>query len=271
MDFKDKKIAFLGAGNMGEAMLRGLLKSGLSTPQGLIACDLREEKLAQLSSELGIRTYIDARQAVKQADIIALAVKPQGIVPLLDDLRGQLRPEQLVISIIAGLGTAKIEAALPGIPVVRVMPNTPALLGLGASAFSLGKIATSAHANMASILLGCLGLVLQVEESQMDAVTALSGSGPAYVFLFMEALESAGKKLGLDGEQSFKLAAQTLTGAAAMIQARADTPEALRRKVTSPGGTTEAAIKVFEAENLRGLVEKAMGAARDRSAELGLL
>ncbi|MES2202524.1 MAG: pyrroline-5-carboxylate reductase [candidate division FCPU426 bacterium] len=269
MELTGKKIAFIGAGNMGEAMIRGLLKAGVSKPAELSACDLREEKLAALSAELGIRTFIDARQAARQAQIIVLAVKPQGFPELLKELSGQLNSDQLVISIAAGVTLAKIAAALPGSPLVRVMPNTPALVGHGASAFCLGTLANADHAKQATALLACLGLVLQVEEGQMDAVTALSGSGPAYVFLFMEALQAAGLKLGLNAEQSFSLAARTISGAAAMIEARQDDPATLRKKVTSPGGTTEAALKVFESGDLRGLVEKAMRAANDRSKELG--
>jgi pyrroline-5-carboxylate reductase len=269
MSLQNKKIAFLGAGNMGEAMLRGLIASKLSVPSDLLACDLREERLSALSSELGVKGYVDARQAAKAADIIVLAVKPQAFPELLKDLAGQISAQQAVLSIAAGIPIAKIEAALGAVPVLRAMPNTPALIGQGASAYCLGSKATDAQASQAEALLGCLGLVLRVSEDQINAVTALSGSGPAYVFLFMEALQAAGAKLGLSPEASFELAAKTLSGAAAMIAQKKDSPSVLREKVTSPGGTTAAALKVFEEAGLKEIVLKAMTAARDRGAELG--
>ena len=269
MSLKGKKIAFIGAGNMGEAMIRGLLKAGLSDPADVTASDPRAEHLAALKSALGIQSASDSLPAAERADIVVLAVKPQSLPELLRSLKGRLQAKQLVISIAAGVRLATIEADMGALPLIRVMPNTPALVGQGASAYCLGGSAGEPHARDAESLLGCLGLVLRVEESQMDAVTALSGSGPAYVFLFMEALQAAGEKLGLDTETSFRLASQTLTGAAAMIAQRADTPARLREKVTSPGGTTAAALRAFEEAGLRELVLKAMTAARDRGVELG--
>src|SRR5260221_4116287 len=164
MSLENKKITFMGAGKMGEAMLRGLLKAGLAKPADLSACDIREEKLAQLTSELGVRTYIDALQAVKGADLVILATKPQSFAELLKELSGKLSPQQLVISIAAGIRLEKLETALGKIPLIRVMPNTPALVGQGASAYCLGGSASDLHAADAEDLLGCLGLVLRVEE-----------------------------------------------------------------------------------------------------------
>jgi pyrroline-5-carboxylate reductase len=271
MSLQNKKIAFIGAGNMGEAMLRGLLKRMQAKPADLSVCDLREEKLAQLSAELGVRTYIDAAQAVQSAQLVILAVKPQGFPALLKELSGKVTHKQLVISIAAGIRLETLAKGLGALapPLIRVMPNTPALVGQGASAYCLGPGADENHAKDAEALLACLGLVLRVDEAQMDAVTALSGSGPAYVFLFMEALQAAGEKLGLSPEASFQLAARTITGAAAMIEMRQDGPARLREKVTSPGGTTAAALAVFESADFKELVARAMTAARDRSVELG--
>ena len=203
----------------------------------------------------------------RSSDIVVLSVKPQSFPELLSKLK--ISANQLVISIAAGIMLKKIEAQLGKVPLIRVMPNTPALLAEGASAYCLGGSADETHAADAEALLGCLGLVVRVNEEQMDAVTALSGSGPAYAFLFMEALQAAGQKLGLDAETSFKLAAQTLKGASAMISKGDDTPARLREKVTSPGGTTAAALKAFEDAGFRDIVLKAMTAARDRGAELG--
>lgn len=264
-----KRIAFLGAGNMGEAMIRGLLKAGLATPADITAADLRAEQLAALSSELDIHVTPDAAGAAINSELVVLAVKPQSIPALLASFQGHLPSTTLVVTIAAGIRVEKIREWLPRQPVIRVMPNTPALLGQGASAYCLGPGVTETQARDAEEMLSCLGVVARVDETQMDAVTALSGSGPAYVFLFMEALQSAGEKLGLDSATSFKLAAQTLTGASAMIAKQTHTPTQLRERVTSPGGTTAAALQVFEESGFRELVLKALTAARDRGRELG--
>jgi pyrroline-5-carboxylate reductase len=259
-------IAFIGTGNMGEAMLRGVRGSGST----LHATDLDQERLQKLAKELAFAAQPNAEAAAAAAQVVVLCTKPQSFGELLPNLAKVVQPSQLVISIAAGKTLAGLEAAFaPGTPVIRVMPNTPGLIGEGASAYCLGKNATEAHAAIAEALLKSLGLVLRVEEAQMDAVTALSGSGPAYVFLFMEALQAGGIKLGLSEEASFQLAAETLRGAAGMVLRKDSPPAQLREKVTSPGGTTAAALKVFEEAGFRDLVAKAMTAARDRSVELG--
>jgi pyrroline-5-carboxylate reductase len=269
MALQGKKIAFLGAGNMGEAMIRGLLKAGLSAPEDILAADLRADHLQVLHASLGVRTTTDPVQAAVSSQILVLAVKPQAMPALLASLAGKLHKGQLAISIAAGVRLETMQVRLGELPLIRVMPNTPGLLGQGASCYCLGTFAGREHGADAEALLASLGLVLRVDESQMDAVTALSGSGPAYVFLFMEALQAAGEELGLDPETSFRLAAQTLKGAAAMIDKREESPQRLREKVTSPGGTTAAALKTFNDNDFQGLVLKAMTAARDRSMELG--
>jgi pyrroline-5-carboxylate reductase len=177
MPLPGKKIAFIGAGNMGEAMIRGLIAAGQSKAADIIAADLRPEQLAKLKSSLGVRGTDDASEAAEGADIVVLAVKPQSFSDLLPKLR--VNNSQLLISIAAGLRLSTLKAQLGNVPLIRVMPNTPGLLGQGASAYCLGGTAGAAHAADAEALLACLGLVLRVEESQMDAVTALSGSGPA--------------------------------------------------------------------------------------------
>jgi pyrroline-5-carboxylate reductase len=262
-------IAFIGAGNMGEAMLRGLASYG-HPRQALRAFDLRLDRLRELASATGFTAVESLAAVVEGADIVVLAVKPQAFGGLLVELGTLVRPTQTVVSIAAGVRLSRIEKARgPGTPLVRVMPNTPGLIGQGVSAYCLGESAHEAHALQAEALLKPLGKVARVRESDMDAVTALSGSGPAYVFLFMEALQAAGERMGLDPEASFVLASQTLAGAAAMIQKREKSPAELRVAVTSPGGTTQAALAVFEEAGFRGLVEKALLAAQERSVQLG--
>ena len=261
-------IAFIGAGNMGAAMLRGLV-AGKALPASQVhATDLDSAKLEALAA-LGIQTHPAAIAAVRAAQVVVLATKPQGFAELLPALAKVIRPEQLIISIAAGKTLATLQAAFPQNPIIRVMPNTPGLIGEGVSAYCLGLHATTSDAIQAEAILKPLGLVIKVDEKAIDAVTALSGSGPAYVFLFMEALQSAGQQLGLSEQDSFELAAQTLRGAAGMIQKKEHSPAKLREMVTSPGGTTAAALKSFEEGDLRGQVLKAMTAARDRSIELG--
>ncbi len=264
-------IAFLGVGNMGEAMLRGLLKAGHPGPL-LQAYDTRTERLLALAGETGFRACSGPAQALEGASVVVLAVKPQSMDALLAQVGGALSPGQTVVSIAAGVTLERLARALPpGTPLVRVMPNTPGLIGRGVSAFCLSLGTPESAAAVVEALLAPLGAVLRVDEARMDAVTALSGSGPAYVFLFMEALQAAGEALGLPPEAAFTLAARTLDGAAAMVLAGERAPRDLRAAVTSPGGTTAAALKVLEEGGFVPLVARALAAARDRSAELGRL
>lgn len=266
---KKASIAFIGAGNMGEAMLRGLAASG-HPKESLRAYDLRADRLKELAASAGFTASDSLVQALDGADCVVLAVKPQAFEGLLRDLGPLLHAKQTILSIAAGVRLERLSRALgPAIPLVRVMPNTPGLIGQGVSAYCLGSTAGEEQATQAESLLRPLGKVLRVREEDMDAVTALSGSGPAYVFLFMEALQASGISLGLSHDAAFLLAAQTLTGAAAMIQAAEKSPADLRIAVTSPGGTTAAALKVFEDGGFRALVHQALCAARDRSLELG--
>lgn len=265
----DLSIAFLGAGNMGEAMLRGLAKSGMPRHH-LHAYDPRQDRLGSLAAEAGFIAHVDAAAAVRDARLIVLATKPQSFGELLPMIAPLLSPQQVVLSIAAGIPLLKLEKALGHErPLIRVMSNTPGLIGQGVSAYCLGGSAGPAEALLAERVLKPLGLVIRVKEEQMDAVTALSGSGPAYLFLFMEALQAAGEELGLAPEAAFALASQTLVGASAMVAKKERTPAELRTAVTSPGGTTAAAIKAFEDGGFRDLVKRALTAARDRSIELG--
>lgn len=269
MGLNGKKIVFLGAGNMAEAMIKGLESSGVASARQIIACDLLPER-QEAARAMGVEVLSDAGQAAAMGDIVVLSVKPQAFDSLLPSIRGKIKPEAFVLSIAAGVTIGKIQAGLgPEVPVVRVMPNTPALIGQGASGYCLGPGASSLHAQETQLILESFGVCARVQEAEMDAVTALSGSGPAYVFLLMESLQAAGESMGLDKATTFKLAAQTLKGAAVMIGHGQVEPAELRRRVTSPAGTTAAAIEVFEQGGFRELVAKALTAARDRGRELG--
>lgn len=268
MNAANPSIAFLGAGNMGEAMLRGLAQAG-SPKDKLHAFDPRQDHLQALAASAGFTPRPDLASAVSAADVVVLAIKPQGFGELLPALAPLLKPGQAVLSVAAGITLARIGQALGARPLIRVMPNTPGLIGQGVSAYCLGGTAGPGEALLAERVLKPLGAVIRVNEPDMDAVTALSGSGPAYLFLFMEALQAAGERLGLRPEAAFGLAAQTLAGAAAMVLKGDRSPAELRAAVTSPGGTTAAALKAFEEGGFRELVLKALTAARDRSVELG--
>lgn len=265
----ETSISFIGAGNMGEAMLRGLSRAGTPASR-LHAYDVRQDRLQSLARDAGFSPQPSLSDAVHAGQLVVLATKPQAFGDLLAQVAPHLRPGQAVLSIAAGIRLERLQAAFgAATPLIRVMPNTPGLIGQGVSAYCLGAAAGPEHAALAEAVLAPLGAVVQVRETDMDAVTALSGSGPAYVFLFMEALQAAGERMGLAPEATFLLASQTLAGAAAMVQRREKSPAELRVAVTSPGGTTAAALKVFEDAGFRDLVARALVAARDRGAELG--
>lgn len=260
MNLSNKTLAFIGAGNMAEALIRGLLTRHVVDPAQLIATDIRAERLAELAQRYGIRTGPPAA-----ADVVILAVKPQQISAALAQVSG----EPLLVSIAAGITTTRIERELGGQPrVVRVMPNTPALVGAGAAALCAGRYATEADLEIAEAVLGAVGLTVRVPEELMDAVTALSGSGPAYIFYVAEAMISAGIQAGLSAELSRQLTLQTIAGAARLLTETAESPAELRRKVTSPGGTTEAALRVLAERGLPAVFADAIRAARDRAREL---
>lgn len=259
-------IAIIGVGNMGEAVLAGLLKAG-HAPATVLAGVRRPERAAELSEQYGIAA-LDPAGAAARADVLVLGVKPYQVVDVLGGL--DLRAGQLIVSLAAGLTTAAIEAAVPaGVGVVRVMPNTPSLLGEGMSVVSAGATATSEQVARTEQLLEAIGRVVTVPESQIDAAAAISGSGPAYVFYIAEALIEAGVHLGMTRAVSTQLVNQTLVGSALMLRETGEHPAVLRENVTSPGGTTAAALRVFEAAGLRGTVLDATRANRDRSRAIG--
>ena len=267
--FRDKTVGVLGAGNMGQALLRGFLEAELLKPKDIIASSLDFGVLESLRNELGIRTTLDNAELIAGSDIVLLATKPQTIVPVLSGLKDSIREGQIFLSVAAGVRTQVLEEALSlELPVVRVMPNTPSLIGQGTNAFCLGRYAGAEHARLVHALLGSAGLSVQVEEAQMDSVTAISGSGPAYVFLFMEAFYAAGEGLGLSREATRDLVNQTMRGAVELAIASEDDAAELRRKVTSPGGVTAEAIAVLEQQGLRQILKEAIQAGHDRSAEM---
>lgn len=264
------RIAVLGAGKIGEALLTGLLAAGWPVDE-LVFTERHEGRAAELTAAHGVAA-VDVAEAAGHADIIVVAVKPQDIRPVLVELAAALRPGTLVVSLCAGLPTALFEQALPaGTPVVRVMPNTPMLVGEAMSAISAGTHATDDQLAAVEKLLASVGRVVRVPESQQDAVTALSGSGPAYFFYLVEAMIDAGILLGLPRAVAADLIVQSAFGAARMMQESGDHPVILREAVTSPAGTTIAAVKELEKHGVRAALIAAIEAARDRSVELGRL
>ena len=261
-------IAVLGAGKIGEALLSGLLHGGRRVEE-LMFSERHPERAAEMTTRYGIRA-VDVAAAAKEADVLIVAVKPQDIDPLLDELAAVISPPTLVVSLCAGLPTALYERRLPaGVPVVRVMPNTPAVVNQAMSAISPGGHAGSEHLEIVEELLSAVGKVVRVPESQQDAVTALSGSGPAYFFYLVEAMIDAGILLGLPRAVAEKLIIQSAVGAATMLAETGEHPVTLREAVTSPAGTTIMAIRELEKHGVRAALLAAIEAARDRSQELG--
>ena len=262
------KIACIGTGKMGTALLKGMVTRGLCTPADIIVSDPSSAALAAATASVpGIVTAPDNAAAAAAADVVLLCVKPAGIVPLVASFKSL--PPRLLVSIAAGVTLASMEAAAGAHRVVRVMPNTPALLGQGASAFAPGTRATAEDIALTTALLGAVGSVTQVTEPLLDAVTGLSGSGPAYVFTIIEALADGGVCEGLTRDQALQLAAQTVAGAAAMVLATGQHPAVLRDQVTSPGGTTIAALAALESGGLRAALIDAVRTAARRARELG--
>lgn len=267
----DTRIAFIGAGNMAASLIGGLRAQGVSAAR-IRASDPGAETRSRVAAEHGIEVFADNAMAADGADVILIAVKPQAMKAVCEALKPSIKPGQLLVSIAAGISCASLQAWLGEHPIVRCMPNTPALLRQGVSGLYANKQVSSAQREQALALLSAVGLAFWLDdEQQLDAVTAVSGSGPAYFFLLIEAMTAAGEKLGLPREIASQLTLQTALGAAHMAQASDVDAAELRRRVTSPAGTTEAAIKTFQAGGFEALVDKALGAAAQRSAELAEL
>ena len=261
------RIGFVGVGMMGEALLAGVLRGSVA-PEDVLVCERRSDRAVELKQQYGV-TVVDDLTAVAQAPTIFLVVKPGDVAGVVRELAPALTADHLLVSLAAGISTATIEQAVGGpVGVIRVMPNTPALVGAGMAAMSPGSHCSAEQLAVAEELLSSTGHVVRVPESQQDAVTAVSGSGPAYVFLVIEAMIDAGVGLGLTRDIATELAVQTVLGAATMASATGEHPTLLRERVTSPGGTTAAALAAFEDSGLRAAFAKAMRAARDRSRTL---
>ncbi len=260
-------VAIIGAGVMGETLLSGLVRAGRSVGDLLVG-EKRRERGVELEERYGVKV-VDNVEAARRADTLVLVVKPQDMEDLLAEIRSSVRPGQLVVSLAAGITTAFLEAHLPeGVAVVRVMPNTPALVDEGMSAISRGSHCDENHLVEAESLMDSVGKVSRIPERQQDAVTAVSGSGPAYIFFVVESMIEAGVHLGLPRSTAYELVVQTLVGSAKLLRETGEHPTVLREQVTSPAGTTAAAMRELEDHKVRAAFLAALEAARDRSREL---
>jgi pyrroline-5-carboxylate reductase len=263
-------IGFIGAGQMARALAQGFASAGLTPAERIVACDTvaaARESFAKAVS--GSKLAASNLDVARQADVVFLAVKPQSMNAVFAELAGKLGSEKLVVSIAAGITLAKLCEGLKTDRVIRVMPNTPALVGQGAAAYSLGQGASQSDSQLVGRLLGAVGRAFAVDEKLLDAVTGLSGSGPAFVYVMIEALSDGGVRMGLPRDIAAVLAAQTVRGAAEMVLATGEHPAALKDKVASPGGTTIAGLAALEDRGLRGALIAAVEAATRRSQELG--
>ncbi len=270
--FDNRKIAFIGSGVMGEAMIAGILRQGKAPLKSLIAAEPRQERIAELQSLYGITMTIDNAEAVSQADVVVLSVKPQSLGKVFSSARGHILPHALILSIVAGAPISKIANGLDHAAVVRSMPNTPAQIGEGITVWTAAPTVTDEQQDMARNILQALGEEVFVEEeSYLDMATALSGTGPAYVFLFMEAMVDAGVHLGFHRSISERLVAQTVRGSVDFYLKKKNVAHLanLRNQVTSPAGTTAAAVYYLEKAGFRTAISRAIWAAYERSQELG--
>lgn len=267
-----RRWGFIGAGKMATALIRGILRTGVAEPPDLTACDPLASARSALAAETGINVFEFNSPVAERSDVLILAVKPQVMNEVLAELRPLLKPGHLVISIAAGVSIATIVQGLgPDRRVVRVMPNTPALLGEGMSAYALGPGVPHEDEAVTQEFLSTVGRAVRVPESLLDAVTGLSGSGPAFVYLVIEALSDGGVRMGLPRDVATMLAAQTVLGAAKMVLETGLHPGVLKDQVTSPGGTTIAGLHALERGGVRGALINAVRAATRRSAELAAI
>jgi pyrroline-5-carboxylate reductase len=268
---EERRVAFLGGGRMGEALASGLVRSKARAKSELIITCRREERAAELAKRLGVQTSLSNPEAVAWAHTVVLTVKPQDMEALLAQIAGPLTPDHLVVSFAAGIRTSYIEKYLvPGVPVVRTMSNVPVLVDEAMSVVSAGSTAGDKHLAVAEELLGAVGRVIRLPEKHQDAITATSGSGPAYFFLLAEAMIEACILLGLARDVATELIIQTMLGSAKMLRDTGKHPVELREMVTSPGGTTIAAIRILEEAGVRAAFLNAIDAACKRSAELAI-
>jgi pyrroline-5-carboxylate reductase len=261
-------VAVLGGGVMGETLVSAVLRAGWS-PDDVDVTEHSAARATELAERYGVNSSETNPTAARRADVVLIALKPAVVAPVLEEIAPVLRAGTLVVSVAAGVPIAAYEQRLPaGTPVVRVMPNTPAVIGHGASAIAPGTHATHEHLALVELVLGATGLVVRVAEKDLDAVTAISGSGPAYVFYVIDALAEAGVLLGLTRELASRLAVATVEGSAALARQSGEHPVVLRERVSSPGGTTVAGVRELDAHGVRAAFLAAAEAARDRSREL---
>lgn len=260
------RVGIIGVGNMGEALLAGLLQSG-TTPDEIVFAQRSEERAAYISSKYGISEQ--PLKEVAQSDLVLLCVKPKDIAEMCAQIKDDLKEGAVLVSVAAGKTIGGIQAIVgPSVGVIRVMPNTPTFIGKGAAGISFGDSVSPAQAAFVTKFLSASGIVVEVPEELQSAVTAMSGSGPAYFFAFVEAMVESGKKLGLSEDVASQLAIQTIAGAAGMLEQSGKSARELRENVTSPNGTTFAALTTFEEKGLAQMVEAAMAASAKRSQEL---
>ncbi len=271
MQVKNVTMAVLGAGNMGRALSKGVISAGLLKAAQVIVSDKIAEKAKALGTELGVAVAASNRAAVQKAGVVVLAVKPQDVDAVMGEVGGLFAADRLLITIAAGVTCGHLEGLMPkGARVVRAMPNTPMLVGRGAVGLAAGRNATPADLDLAKAIFGAAALVVTVaDERLIDAVTAVSGSGPAYFFYLIEAMVAAGVVEGLAEKDARALAGRTALGAAALLEESGETAEVLRQRVTSPGGTTQAAIDVLEQAHVKDLLVTAVRRAAERARELG--
>ena len=266
------ELAIIGAGNMAEAIARSVIASGVIAKESIVAADVSANRREVFAKQIGVRAVEKNEEAARGAKMILLSVKPQHMKDVLGGIAGVLAEDVLIVSIAAGISSGFIEKNLgAGKPwrVIRAMPNTPMLMGKGMVALARGRQASAADLASARKIFEAGATVLELDESKMDAVTAMSGSGPAYFFYLVEQMIKAGLSLGLSESEALVLASRTCIGAAAMLEGSSDSPQELRKKVTSPGGTTQAAIELMESEQLDQILVAAIRRAAERSRELG--
>ena len=268
------KIGFIGSGNMAEAILGGILNAGVFKKEDILACDVNRERLSYISLRFSVKTSLNKASDLKSCDILVLSVKPQSLSEVIKELGGALKKETLFISILAGVSTHKIESLLQSSgfenqKIIRVMPNLGALVNKSVSALYSNQFVTPEESDMAEKIFQSIGYTHWMPEDQMNLVTAVSGSGPAYVFYFMEAFSEAAEKLGMPAQTANQFCLETLEGALELLKVKKLPAQELRAKVTSKGGTTEAAIQILEQQKVKEIFFNALTAAKNRAAELG--
>jgi pyrroline-5-carboxylate reductase len=265
----NKTIGVIGAGHIGTAVIGGLIKAKLTSPKNIIASRRTESGLQEIAKTFGVHVTPDNKKVAKSSDVLVLAVKPMNSREVLTEIKDIVKPSQVIISVMAGIRTSFINSIL-GVecPVIRTMPNTPVLVDAGATAISKGKFATEDHLKIAHTIFRSVGMVEVVPENLLDAVTGLSGSGPAYIYMVIEAMTDGGVKMGIPRQIAFRLAAQTVFGSAKLVIETGKHPAILKDEVTTPGGTAIAAVAELETHGLRTMLINAVSTATARSKEL---